>query len=87
MPIDDAYALKVPGKVVVVGIVAEGRVAPETQLLLRSGPVEVPVTVEAIEVDHQPRQAAQRGDRVGILLVVTVKDQVGVGAELVMAKS
>ena len=49
MPVDDAFALKVPGKVVVVGVVAEGEVRPGARLVLRAAAAELPVTVEALE--------------------------------------
>ena len=86
MPVDDAFALKVPGKVVVVGVVADGEVRPGDRLVLRAAGAEVPVTVEALEAHHQPVRAARRGDRVGVMLIGADKAQVGHGAVLASAE-
>jgi selenocysteine-specific translation elongation factor len=83
MPVDDAFALKVSGKLVVVGIVAAGEVRPGARLLLRDAGGALPVSVEALEAHDRPIQAARRGDRVGIMLVGAEKGQVGPGAVLV----
>lgn len=85
MPIDDAFALKVPGKVVVVGVVADGEVRPGARLVLRTAAAELPVTVEALEAFNKPLEAARRGERVGIMLVGATKEQVGSEAVLVSA--
>jgi selenocysteine-specific translation elongation factor len=85
MPVDDAFALKVLGKVVVVGVVADGEVRPGDRLVLRASAAEVPVTVEALEAHHRPLQVARRGDRVGVMLVGADKAQVGHGAVLASA--
>jgi translation elongation factor EF-Tu-like GTPase len=82
MPIEDAFALKERGRVVVVGIVADGEITPGARLLLRVGNNELPVTVEALEAHHQSLQVARQGDRIGILLAGVDKEQVGVGAVL-----
>lgn len=86
MPIDDVFALKMPGKVVVVGVVADGEVRPGDRLVLRAAAAEVPVRVEALEAYHQPIQAARCGDRVGVMLVGVDKAQVGHGAVLASAE-
>ena len=85
MPIDDAFALQVPGKVVVVGVVADGEVRVGARLLLRTATAKLPVTVEALEGHDRPLQAAGRGERVGIMLDGASKEQVGPGAVLVSA--
>ena len=85
MRVNDAFALKVPGKVVVVGIVADGEVRPGDRLVLRTAAAEAPVTVEALEANHKLLRAARRGDQVGIMLVGADKVQVGPGAVLASA--
>ena len=87
MPIDDAFALKVPGKVVVVGVVAEGEVRPGARLVLRTTAAELPVTVEALEAHHRALQVARRGEPVGIMLAGASKEQVGPGAVLVSTEA
>lgn len=83
MPVDDAFGLKEPGKVVVVGVVAEGEVRPGARVILRTGATKLPVTVEALEAYHKPLRVARQGDRVGIMVVGASKDDVGAGAVLV----
>jgi selenocysteine-specific translation elongation factor len=85
MPVDDAFALKVPGKVVVVGVVADDEVRPGDRLVLRTTAAEVPVTVEALETHHKPLRAARRDDRIGVMLVGVDKAQVEHGAMLASA--
>jgi selenocysteine-specific translation elongation factor len=81
--VDDAFALKQAGKVVVVGVVAEGEVRPGAQLLLRAGAGELQVTAEALEASHLPLHVARQGDRIGILLVGATKEQITAGTILV----
>jgi selenocysteine-specific elongation factor len=85
MLIDEVFALNQPGKVVVVGVVADGEVKPGERLSLRATGDDVRVTVEAIEANHKPLQVASRGDRVGIMLAGAEKAQVGHGAVLASA--
>ena len=82
MPIDDAFALIAPGKVVVVGVIAEGEIRPGKSLMLHTDTAAIPVTVEALEAYHKPLSSARAGDRVGIMLVGAEKDQVTAGASL-----
>lgn len=61
MPVDDAFALRVPDKVVVVGVMADGEVRSGDRLLLRTATAEWPVIVESLEAYHQPIRVARRG--------------------------
>ena len=83
MPIDDAFALKVPGKVVVVGKVAEGEVRPGDRLKIKHGNDEIPVEVEALEASGSPVSVGRSGSNIGIMLVGASKEQVLSGATLV----
>jgi selenocysteine-specific elongation factor len=87
MPVDDAFALKVSCKLVVVGVVAAGEVRPGARLVLRAAGAELPVTVEALEAYHRPLRVARRGDRVGVMLIGVEKEQVGPGAVLASAEA
>jgi selenocysteine-specific translation elongation factor len=86
MPVDGVFALKTPGKVVVVGVVADGEVRRGDRLVLRAGEASVPVAVEALEAHHKPVQSARRGDQVGVLLAGVDKAQVGDNAVLLSAE-
>lgn len=86
LPVDEAFALKQPGKVVVVGVVAEGEVRPGVRLVLRSVAGDRQVTVEALEAFGQPLQVARQGDRVGLILLGASKEQVGPGAVLLSGR-
>jgi selenocysteine-specific translation elongation factor len=86
MPVDDAFALTVPGRMVVVGVVADGEVRPGDRLILRTAGALLPVTVEALEAHHKPLKAARRGEQVGIMLVGADIAQLRHGAVLVSAE-
>jgi len=83
MPIDDAFALTEEGKVVVVGIVKQGKVVPGDALTLKTPSARIAVTVEELEAFRQPVASAKAGDRVGIMLQGATKEQVEAGSELV----
>jgi len=87
MPVDDGFALMVPGKVMVVGVVADGEVRPGARLVLETATAKLPVTVESLEAHQRPLQVARRGQRVGILLVGVDKAQIGPGSVLVSAEA
>jgi translation elongation factor EF-Tu-like GTPase len=83
MPIDDTFALKIKGKVVVVGRISEGKVKIGDRLVIRTKAEKLPVEVEGIELEGKaPVKKASEGDRVGILLGGVSKEQVGSGAVL-----
>ena len=69
MPIDDAFALKVPGKVVVVGKIAEGEVRPGDRLKIKHGNEEIAVEVEALEAFGAPVSVGRTGSNIGIMLI------------------
>lgn len=83
MPIDDAFALKLPGKVVVVGVIAEGEVRPGDHLTIQCPYSRINVQVEGLEAYHKPLRVAKRGDRVGLMLIGATKEQICSGAVLV----
>jgi elongation factor Tu len=83
MPIDDVFALKAHGKVVVVGVIEEGAIRPGDSLTIQSGEYSIPVLVESLEAYHKPLNSAKAGDRVGILLHGIDKDKVVLPANLV----
>ena len=87
MPVDDAFGLTVPNKVVVVGVVAEGELRPGIDLLLQTESHELTVTAEALEANHRRLKLARQGDRVGVMLAGAVKEQVAAGAFLVSVES
>lgn len=82
MPIDDVFALKIKGKVVVVGVVSTGEIHPGDLLTIRAGDNTIPVTVEALEAFHKPLKSAKAGDRIGIMLSGVDKVQVVLPAVL-----
>jgi selenocysteine-specific translation elongation factor len=83
MPIDDAFALKIPGKVVVVGKIAEGEVRRGDRLKVKNGKDEIVVEVEGLEAFGAPVSIGRTGNNIGIMLVGVTKDQIGSGATLV----
>ena len=83
MLIDDAFALKVPGKVVVVGKIAEGEVRPGDRLKIKQGNDEIAVEVEALEAFGSPVSVGRSGSNIGIMLVGATKEQIAPGATLV----
>lgn len=83
MIIDDVFALKTEGSVVVVGVVSDGEVMPGDALLLESGSNQLIVDVEGLETFHKPIERAKKGDRIGILLRGLDKDQVSPGGLLI----
>ncbi len=83
MLIDDAFALKVPGKVVVVGKIAEGEVRPGDRLKIKQGNDEIAVEVEGLEAFGSPVSVGRSGSKIGIMLVGATKDQIASGATLV----
>jgi selenocysteine-specific translation elongation factor len=82
MPIDDAFALKVPGKVVVVGKIAEGEVRPGDRLKIKHGDDEISVEVEALEAFGAPVSVGRAGSNIGIMLIGATKEQIVAGAIL-----
>ena len=82
MPIDDAFALKVPGKVVVVGKIAEGEVRPGDRLKIKHGNDEIAVEVESLEAFGAPVSVGRSGSVIGIMLVGATKEQISPGATL-----
>jgi len=82
MPIDDAFALKEKGKVVVVGVIDTGKIYPGDALLVKTEDQVIPVTVEALEAFHKPLQSANAGERVGIMLHGVDKEEVKLPATL-----
>ena len=65
MSVEDAFEIQMPGKAVVVGVVAQGEVRPGAYLVLRRSAAEaLPVIVEALEAHCRPVKVARRGDRV-----------------------
>jgi selenocysteine-specific translation elongation factor len=83
MPIDDAFALKVPGKVVVVGKIAEGEVRPGDHLKIKRENDEIPVEVEGLEAFGAPVSVGRTGNNIGIMLDGATKEQIVAGAILV----
>ena len=81
---DSSFALTIPNKVVVVGIVAEGLVRPGMKLVVnrRDSESEIPVSVYGLEEGRTPLRYAKAGDRVAIILTGATKDDVGPGDEL-----
>jgi translation elongation factor EF-Tu-like GTPase len=82
MPIDDVFALKGGGKIVVVGVVEEGRIEPGQHLVVRAGTTTLAVVVVALEAFHKPLRIATKGDRVGVMLVGASKEQIAAGSVL-----
>ncbi len=83
MPIDDAFALKVDGSVVVVGVIAAGEIKPGMRLEIRTAHASIPVTVTALEGGpDKPISHARAGDRVGVMLQGASKEQVPAGSRL-----
>ena len=82
MPIDDAFKLKVAGRVVVVGVVAAGEIRPGMDLRIRTPETTIPVKVIALEAFHQPLKYAHVGDNVAALLDGVERDQVVPGSRL-----
>ncbi len=83
MPIDDAFALKIPGNVVVVGKIAEGEVRPGDRLKIKQGNDEIAVEVEALEAFGSPVSVGRSGSNIGVMLVGASKEQIASGATLV----
>ncbi len=83
MPIDDAFELKVPGKVVVVGKIAAGEVRPGDRLKIKGQNEEISVEVEALEAFGEPITVGRTGKNVGIMLIGATKEQIMQGAMLV----
>ncbi len=83
MPIEDAFALKVPGKVVVVGKIAEGEVRPGDRLKIKAENEEISVEVEAVEAFGERIAVGSRDKHVGIMLIGATKEQIVKGAVLV----
>jgi translation elongation factor EF-Tu-like GTPase len=83
LPIDDAFDFKNPGKVVVVGTIAEGEVRPGDHLKIKGHSGEISVEVEAMEAFGIPLSVGQAGKTVGIKLIGAMKEQVGKDAVLV----
>jgi len=86
LPVDEAFALKQPGKVVVVGVITEGEIRPGVRLVLRSGANERQVTVEALQAFGRPLQVARQGDRIGVMLFGASKEQIGPGSVLLSGR-
>jgi selenocysteine-specific translation elongation factor len=82
MPIDDAFALKVPGKVVVVGKIEEGEVRPGDHLKIKNANDEILVEVEALEAFGAPVAIGRTGSNIGIMLIGATKEQIVAGAIL-----
>jgi selenocysteine-specific translation elongation factor len=76
MTIDDVFALKKPGSVIVVGVVSEGEVKPGDSLCVKTGSGQIQVRVEALEAHDKPLDRATAGDRVGIMLAGASKEQI-----------
>ena len=76
MTIDDVFALKIPGTVVVVGVISEGEVKPGDTLYVETDSGQFPVTVEGLEAYHKPLRSANSGNRVGIMLKGLNKEQI-----------
>ena len=83
MPIDDAFALTVAGKVVVVGKIVEGEVRPGDRLTIKLQTGDIAVEVEALEAFGEPISVGQSGKNIGVLLVGASKQQISPGAILV----
>ncbi|MCE5278051.1 MAG: EF-Tu/IF-2/RF-3 family GTPase [Planctomycetaceae bacterium] len=86
MPIDDVFALKIRGKVVVVGVVSEGKVQSGDMLVIEAGGRRMQVTVESLEAFNKPLNSAKAGDRVGIMLHGVEREQVVLPALLAGTK-
>ena len=83
MPIDDAFALQVPGKVVVTGRIADGEVRPGDRMKLKRPHDEVNIEVETIETFNSVLTIGRSGDNVGILIVGVTKEDIVAGSMLV----
>ena len=83
MPIDDAFALQVQGKVVIVGKIIAGEVRPGDRLTVKLQNDEISVEVEALEAFGKPIAMGRSGENVGIMLIGVTKEQIRVGASLV----
>jgi hypothetical protein len=85
MKIDDVFALKVPNKVVVVGVISDGTLRTGSTLYVQTTAGPVATKVEGIETyiggSDRPVKLgrAGKGDRVGIMLNGTTKGQVAPG--------
>ncbi len=87
MPIDDAFAVNTPGRVVVVGVISSGEIKPQTQLFLTGSETTIPVTVISLEGGvNKTVSSAHAGDRVGVMLEGAGKADVLPDSHLVDAK-
>lgn len=82
MPIDDAFALKVDGKVVVVGKIEEGEVRAGDRMKIKQENV-IAVQVESLEAFGSPVSVGRSGNNIGIMLMGATKEQISPGAILV----
>lgn len=83
MPIDDIFALKEHGKVVVVGTIAEGEVRPRDHLIIKSKDQELKVEVEALEAFGESVPVGRQGKKIGIMLRGANKDEIPPDATVV----
>ncbi len=86
MTVDDAFALKEQGSVVVVGVVSEGEVRPGDVLSVQTAHAQLRVVVKALEAFHKPVKRGKAGDRIGIMLTGANKEQISSGDLLVSAE-
>jgi selenocysteine-specific translation elongation factor len=83
MCIDDLFALKTKGKIVLVGVISTGDILPGDNLCIKTGGTAISVRVDALEAFHKPLKSAKAGDRVGIMLQGVDKEEVVLPATLV----
>lgn len=77
MSIDDVFALKQRGSVVVVGVITTGDLKVGDTLTVDTESTQIMVQVNGIELGfNNPVQSANPGDKVGVMLSGIDKDQI-----------